>query len=249
MPETTIVALIGDVHANLPALEAILADVQGRGIDTIWNIGDFVGYGAFPDQVVERLNQPGVTSIIGNYDLKVLKFPKKKKKWKKSKHPDKFLAFQWAYENLSKQSRDALRSLPEEVRLEVHGRRILLTHASPGSKTEHLTPETPEGRLRRLAKIARADVAIFGHSHRPFVREAGGVVFVNTGSVGRPEGGDPRACYGVLRIGPDGLEVEHVRLEYDVDRAAEAIRSHDLPESFAQMIIQGRNLDDVESTE
>ena len=111
------IALIGDVHANLPALEAVLAHAHQQGVEAIWNLGDFLGYGAFPDEVVVRLRAEGALSIIGNYDLKVLKFPKRKEKWDKSKHPQKYLAFQWAYEHLSKESRKYLRSLPEEIQI------------------------------------------------------------------------------------------------------------------------------------
>ena len=74
------VALIGDVHANLPALEAVLADAHQHGVEAIWNVGDLVGYGAFPDEVVQILRQEEVLSIVGNYDIKVLKVKKKKKK-------------------------------------------------------------------------------------------------------------------------------------------------------------------------
>ena len=239
------VALIGDVHGNLPALEAVLADVARRRIATVWNIGDFVGYGAFPDEVVRRLRQPHIVNIAGNYDLKALKFPKKRKKWKKKKRAEKWLAFKWAYEHLSEESRRFLRSLPEDVRLEAEGRRILLTHASPAANDEHLGPDTPDERLRELAAMAGADVVVFGHSHRPFVRQIGDVWFINTGSVGRPEDGDPRACYATLAITPRSLRVAHHRVAFDVDRAANALREHGLPEAFAQMVLQGRNLDTI----
>jgi putative phosphoesterase len=247
------VALIGDVHANLPALEAVLAHIEEQGIDKIWNVGDFVGYGAFPDEVVRlfrkrETNEENVLSIVGNYDLKVLKFKKKKKKWQRKKDPDKYLAFEWAYENLSKKSRKYLRFLSQEIRLKVKGKRILLTHGSPASIEEPLTPETPEKRLRELAQTAKADVIICGHSHQPFVREVDGVWFINPGSVGRPDDGDPRACYAILDIGSEGIAVEHYRVEYDVARAVAAVRESELPEVFAQMILQGRPLDGTEVT-
>jgi hypothetical protein len=70
-------ALIGDVHANLPALETVLSHAKREGVETIWNVGDSVGYGAFPDEVVQRLQQEHAVSIVGNYDLKVLKFKRK----------------------------------------------------------------------------------------------------------------------------------------------------------------------------
>jgi putative phosphoesterase len=239
------VALIGDVHANLPALEAVLAHAHQRGVERIWNVGDFVGYGAFPDEVVRRLGQEHALSIVGNYDLKVLKFKKKQDKWRKSKHPVKFLAFQWAHDHLSRESRKHLRSLPREIRLQAEGLRILLTHGSPASDEEPLTPGTPEEHLRELARMADADVIICGHSHQPFAREVDGVWFINTGSVGRPDDGDPRACYAILQVGPELLQVRHYRVEYDVERAVAAIRERKLPEVFARMTLRGRNLDAV----
>jgi putative phosphoesterase len=239
------VALIGDVHANLPALEAVLAHAHDQGVDAIWNVGDFVGYGAFPNEVVQRLRKEDALSIVGNYDLKALQFKQKKKKWRKKKQPDKYRAFEWAYESLSKKSRKYLRFLSQEIRMKVKGKRILLTHGSPASDEEPLTPDTPEERLRELAHVAKADVIICGHSHQPFVREVDGVWFINTGSVGRPDDGDPRACYAILKIDSENIEVRHYRVEYDVEAAIAAIREHDLPEVFAQMTLQGRSLDAV----
>ncbi len=242
------VALIGDIHANLPALEAVLAHIHEQGLTKIWNVGDFVGYGAFPDEVVQRLRKTdafSIISIVGNYDLKVLQFKQKKAKWRKKKHPQKYLAFKWAYENLSKKSRKYLRFLSQEIRMKVKGYHILLTHGSPASNSEHLTPETPEKRLRELAQTAKADIIICGHSHQPFARQVDGVWFINTGSVGRPDDGDPRACYAILEIESDKIQVQHYRVEYDVERAVAAIRERKLPEPFAQMLLQGRNLDAV----
>ena len=245
-----IVALIGDIHANLPALEAVLAHASSRGVQAIWNIGDFVGYGPFPDEVVERVRQEGATSIIGNYDLKVLRFPEKRAKWSRSKKPQKFFAFQWAYEHLSLDNRAYLRSLPEQLRFEAAGYRVLLTHGSPDSNEEPLTPETPAERLRELAssaadELGRPDLIVCGHSHREFARQVEGIWFVNTGSDGRPDDGDPRACYAVKQLSPGYLNVEHFRLEYDLDRAVAAMHANGLPEAFARMLRAGRDLETV----
>jgi putative phosphoesterase len=239
------IALIGDVHANLPALEAVLAHADNLGAEAIWNVGDFVGYGAFPDEVVRRLRKRDAVSIIGNYDKKVLRFKKKKEKWRRSKRQEKFLAFQWAYNHLSKKSRKYLRSLPKEIRLEIAGKRVLLTHGSPISNEEPLTPHTPDDRLRELAEIAQADVIICGHSHQAFTRQVDGVWFINTGSVGRPDDGDPRAAYAILDIEADSLEAHHYRVAYEVEEAIAAIRQSEQPEAFAEMMLQGRSLDAV----
>ncbi|NQT86768.1 metallophosphoesterase, partial [bacterium] len=99
------VALIGDVHANLPALEAVLADAEARGAEAVWDVGDLTGYGAFPEEVVQRLRQPDILNIIGNYDQKVLKFEQKSEKWRRKKRHEKWLAFRFASQNLSEASR------------------------------------------------------------------------------------------------------------------------------------------------
>jgi putative phosphoesterase len=242
------IALIGDVHANLPALEAVLNHARQQKVEAIWNVGDFVGYGAFPNQVVERLRREQAVSIAGNYDLKVLRFTKKRKKWRKKKQLQKFLAFQWTHRTLTKKNHRYLRSLPGESELQVEGLRILLTHGSPASEDEHLTPDTPGERLRELASMVEADLVICGHSHRPFVRQVDGVCFINTGSVGRPDDGDPRACYAILHIQHSSArdrQLHHYRVAYDVGSAVAAIREHGLPEAFAQMTIQGYALDEV----
>jgi putative phosphoesterase len=186
---------------------------------------------------------------LGNYDGKVLAFKQKRNKWRKSKSPEKYLAFEWAYENLSKKNRKYLRFLTQEIRVKIKGRRILLVHGSPSSEKEHLYPDTPDKRLRQLAKAAKADIVVVGHSHQPFARQVDGVWFINTGSVGRPDDGDPRACYAILRFRGDEIQVEHHRVAYDVERTVAAIRKHKLPEDFAQMFIQGRNLDAVQKKE
>jgi putative phosphoesterase len=239
------VALIGDVHANLPALEAVLEHARQRDVDAFWNVGDFVGYGPFPNQVVKRLRKECVLSIIGNYDLKVLEIKRKKKKWRKKRDPLKIQAFLWAYKNLSKKSLRYLRSLPQELSFEWYGRQILLTHGSPASEEEALDPNTPEERFRELAQMAKVDVIICGHSHQPFTRQVDGVLFINTGSVGRPDDGDPRATYAIMQMLPDRIKVKHYRVQYDVEKAVAAIRKKKLPEEFAQMFIRGMSLDEL----
>ena len=234
--------LIGDVHANLPALKSVLEDASNREVSEIWNVGDLTGYGAFPDDVVRRLRKENAQSVVGNYDLKVLKVKEKKEEeeGEKKESPEDWNAIKWTYNNLSKKNRKYLKSLPEELRLEAGGKRILLTHRSP---LPEIGPETPDEKLREFALLADADVIIFGHSHRPFSRQVDGVWFINPGGAGRQDDGDPRASYAILWINP--FEVKHYRVDYDVEKAAAAIRENGLPEVFAQMTLQGLSPDAV----
>ncbi len=234
------IALIADIHANLQALESVLKHAREQGAVEIWNAGDIVGYGAFPDEVTKILKKEASRSIIGNYDQKVLRVSKKIDEWKNTKPEDKWKAFSWAYKKLSGESKNYLRSLPTEQRVKLRGSNVLIVHGSPLSVKEHVSPDTPPTRLRALARAAKSDVIICGHSHIPFVLELDGVYFVNPGSVGRPDDGDPRASYAIMRIKARGVQVTHYRVDYDIEKAVEAIRQHGLPDKFSKMLIKGR---------
>ncbi len=93
--------------------------------------------------------------------------------------------------------------------------------------------------------MAGTDIVVCGHSHQPFARTVANVLFINPGSVGRPDDGDPRACYAILEAVQAELHVQHYRLDYDLDRAVSAIRENKLPEAFSQMILKGHDLDTV----
>jgi putative phosphoesterase len=239
------VALIGDVHANLPALEAVLDHARQEGSEAIWNVGDLVGYGAFPEEVVQELQAQYALSTLGRYDRQVVRFMKRKEKWHRSKGLEEYLGLEWAYEQLSGQSRKHLRFLSREIRMQIRGRRVLLTHGSPGSEEDCLAADTPLKQLAKLAREAQADLILCGCSHEPFARSVEGVWFISPGSAGLPTDGDPRASYALLEAGPEEIQVVHHRLAYDVERLVAELRRHKLPEAFAQMFLQGRNLEAV----
>jgi putative phosphoesterase len=212
------IAALSDVHGNLPALEAVLADCKNHGVEQIWYLGDFVGYIPYPNEVIERLRNENVVSIIGNYDLKVLSFARNAQQWKKTKLPEKYSAFEWNYKALSPANRRYLQALPKERRIKIAGVSVLLTHGSPADNEEGIGSVMPAGRLNELAKIARADVVVCGHTHRPFKKREGGVLFVNAGSVGRPEG-DTRASYAILDFTYGRVTVRHYKVKYDTVKA------------------------------
>ena len=243
------IALLGDIHANLPALEATLCHAGQNGIDAVWNAGDLIGYGAFPNEVINLLRREKVTSIIGNYDVKILELDGGEKNGasRKSGILDQTGAMRWAYSSLSKENLSYLKSLPEKIRMIADDRRVLLIHGSPDSRTEYLDSRTPWRRLTEIAKTAGADIIISGHSHQPMAKKCGYVRFINTGSVGRPDDGDPRACYAILET-TGSIKVRHYRVRYDVDRAAAAIRRNRLPEEYAKMITMGHGLEYVTNT-
>lgn len=249
------VALISDIHGNLPALQAVVAHARSQSVLAIWNMGDSIGYGANPDRVLRLLQQEKVISIQGNFDRDVLRFHRKKTAWREKRRPEEFLAIYWADENISEPSRDYLAGLQENLRLRLGETRILLSHGSPASRKEKLSLDTPAKTFRDLSAKADAEIICCGHSHQAFYRKAKKSVFINPGSVGGQRDGDPRASYAVIELDPAmlvegtgrGHPIEFLpfRVEYDLERAVAEIRRRRLPEAFAQMFLQGRDLASV----
>jgi predicted phosphodiesterase len=155
----------------------------------------------------------------------------------------KKIALEFARKELAKSCEYYLYSLPRELRFEVSGKKLFVTHGSPQSIEEHVYHDSPVERLKVLADAAKTDVIIVGHSHDQFWRETGGFCFVNPGSVGRPGDGNPQTAYAILSFKP--FNVELIRLDYDVTVAAQALRKKALPESFAQMLLRGVSLETI----
>ena len=242
-------ALISDIHANLPALEAVLGDIERRGVDATYHIGDLVGYAPWPNEVVVKLRQLEIEGVAGNYDSTVATDYKHCGCKYEDPHQEELthLSYQWTRENVSPETRAFLGALP--FRLDVRpngghasGPTLILVHGTPTLNTLYWTEDRPDSFCTQMAKLAGAragDVIAFGHTHKPWHREVEGVHFVNTGSVGRPKDGDPRAGYVALTLGEGAPAVEFVRVEYEVERAMRGIRSSTLPDEFAEYLRTG----------
>lgn len=234
------IALFSDIHGNLPALETVLADIQGQKPDAVYCLGDLVGYGAFPNEVTARVQAESILTIMGNYDDGVgfdrdecgcaYRDPDEKVRGDRS--------LMWTRAHSTETTKAFLRSLLPELRLEPDGQRLLLVHGSPRKMNEYLFEDRAISSFQRLASSSNADIIAFGHTHKPYVKHVDGVMFLNIGSVGKPKDGDWRACYAILETSPT-LNATFRRLTYDVATAAEAIRQTELPEQFASDIETG----------
>ena len=240
------ILLIADIHGNLPALQAVLRHAQGEApIETILNMGDSVGYGPYPDEVVRAIQGAAFVNILGNYDKKVLSKSQREENWAQVSSPDKRQLFAWTYQALSKSSRKYLKTLPKFRELSLAGKSILMTHGSPASPTEHLLPDTPTERFAELAALAGTEIVLCGHSHQAFTIQAGETLFINPGSVGRPDDGLPLASYAILTLAGGAVDVEHYRIPYDLLAAVRRMRQTGLPPIFAEVLRQGLNYDDT----
>jgi putative phosphoesterase len=233
------VAVITDIHGNLAALEATLDWVDDRAIDRIYCGGDLVGYGPRPNEVCERIAARGIPAIYGNYDWAIARDEEDCRCAYVDKHDREIgqLSVDWTLEHTNRQSKDFMRELPFERRFELGAKRIRLVHGSPRKVNEYLFEDKPAKTFERIAAGADCDVLVFGHTHKPWVREYGGVLFVNCGSVGKPKDGDPRPGFAVLESNSTGIEVEVVRVTYDAEAVAAEMRDVGLPEELADNLV------------
>lgn len=234
------VAFFSDVHSNLPGLEAVLADAAAAGVDERYALGDFVGYAPWPNEVLQRLQAEGITSVMGNYD-EGTGFDKDECGCAYTNPIEKALgdqSFAWTKAHTSDANKAWLRSLPRETRFEVDGKRYLLVHGSPRRINEYLYEDKPDSTFARIAAGANADVIVRGHTHRPYDKTVGVACFINDGSTGKPKDGDPRACWAHLDTATGALEFR--RVEYAVEWTAQAILASDLPHEFAAQVREAR---------
>ncbi len=230
------VAVLSDVHGNLQAVQAIFEDAEKIGISQFLNAGDFIGFGANPNEVIEFLQSKNVFSVMGNFDLEVIEKAKGESKEKK-------IAVQFADNQVTNTCKGYLSTLPKVLRLKIAGKSVLVTHGSPDSINEHLYSDTSEEKLKKIAEEAKADFIITGHSHEQYKRDINGVIFLNPGSVGRPSDGNPQTAYAIVKFNPFSVALK--RLNYDVEAAADSMREKGLPESFSQMLLRGVPLEKV----
>lgn len=256
-------AIFSDIHGNIAALDAVLADIDARGVSERYCLGDLVGYGPEPGAVIERVRAMGVPTVRGNYDDGVgarsgdcgCHYATDEAR------SDGAASYAFTARALTDADKDWLAALPGEIRFEAEGVSVLLAHGSPRRINEYLLPDRTDDQLIRLAEDAEADLVCVGHVHIPYHRSlfsARGrhVHYVNSGSVGKPKDGDPRACWVEVAIGapaevdaaiPNDPATECAaggswvaasvhRVAYDVDDVARAVLAAGLPARLAEAL-------------
>ncbi len=234
---------ISDIHSNVEALKAVLADISQKGysLADVYCLGDLVGYGPRPNETLALLRQCGIVSVLGNYDEAVgfylpncgcnINSENEKLRTQNS--------LAWTANHTSDDHKEYLRELEEQISLELTGRRILLTHASPFAINEYVFENDLELQ-KEIASENDEDIVIFGHTHLPYYKSVGGKMFINVGSVGKPKDGDNRACYCILDL--DTVKAEFVRVRYDVEKVAKEIEESELLNVFAESLRKGRTV-------
>lgn len=239
------IAIISDVHGNFAALEAVMRDLDGLGCQTVYCLGDAVGYGGSPNECLNLLQARRARCILGNHDAVAAGLESSE-----GFNEEARAAVGWTTDALTPANAAFLRSLPERL-LTRHG--SLLVHGAPDDRDRYLWEEDElMAEAAALRRAGEAKVCFFGHTHVPVLAGEDEVLaddlarhpippgqgwLINPGSVGQPRDGDPRAAYAVWRTGK--AEIEFRRVVYDIGRAQGRIEQAGLPDYLAERLLCG----------
>lgn len=254
------IALFSDIHANLPALEAFFEDVEKREVDSIYCLGDLVGYNVWPNEVIEEIRKRNIPCIAGNYDFGIGRksddcgcaYKTEEEK------ANGAVSISLTNELISDKNRAYLRHLPAHIKVEFQlnekNLNLLLVHGSPRKINEYLFEDRAEKSLLRIMEKADADIMCFGHTHKPYHRILNSDVeknphyrhAINLGSVGKPKDGDIRGCYVILEINErstvldrESINLNFIRFKYDIEKAAKGVENSRLPDVYAENLRNG----------
>jgi predicted phosphodiesterase len=236
-----LIGCFSDIHGNLPALSAAVEDAERRGAELLYCAGDLTGYGPFPSEVCELLEERAITTISGNYDLKVLEMMRDSKRFEKKMKPLKWQILRWTGRHLNARARRYLAGLgATHCETLPDGVTLLMVHGSPVSNEDTIYPSiTARGLLWKLDG-RRPDILVCGHTHLPFARRIRGTLVVNCGSTGQPVDGDSRPPYALIRISKGAPPTARiVRFSYPVEKVTGVLSRTSLPSYLIEDFTKG----------
>ena len=240
---TTRIALLGGLYSNHVALDQALDDIDQRGADLVWCLGDLGGFGPHPDRTIERLRKAGVPCLRGNYDDSIGHDRADCACGYTDPRDNQFaqISYDYTAPRTSLEHKEWMRELPERARLEIAGRRLLLCHGSPRRVNEFLWESAcSDAFLERLCDTHEADVILCTHTGLHWHRALpSGHHVVNVGALGRPANdGRTEVWYATLELDGD-VRVEFRPLRYDHERLAHEMEDEALPPEFVETIRTG----------
>lgn len=228
------IAVISDIHANVYALIRLLEDIDDEKVDTVICLGDLVGYGPHPNEVISMIRRRHILCIKGNYDASVVD---NKYSYIRETYINSF-SLPWTVTELREENRIFLENLPSTLTLNVADKNILFVHGSPNKINEYLLSDNDS--TINVMNSLDADVLICGHTHIPGIKEFGNKVYINSGSVGKPKIGRPNITYCILNITKtDGMKVQIKEIPYAFKRIIKDMTMLDFPKELIQSIENG----------
>lgn len=228
------IAVISDIHGNLYALMRVLEDIEDKKVDTIICLGDLVGYGPHPNEVIAMIKRRNIICLKGNYDASVVD---ESFTYIRETRTNSF-SLPFTVDELRMANKFYLNSLPTSLTLEFEGKKVLFVHGSPSKINEYMLEEGDN--TASIMENLDADVLVCAHTHIPSVKKFGQKLFVNDGSVGKPKIGRPNPTYCVLDIEKDrDVKAQIFEIEYEVKRIIKDMTMLKFPESLIRSFETG----------
>lgn len=233
--------ILGDIHGNILALEKCYKFLKDEGCEAFYHVGDLVGFGPFPNECVDFIRAYEIPGARGNYDENTSYQSKDAgiDFGSFEEHAIYYETFLWTRDVLKPGSKSLLMDLPFDVTFKEGKHTFSLFHANPFDIYTAITEKRSEGFMKEVADYTHAKVNVFAHTHVPFYRVVDGIHFINVGAVGNPKDGDPRASCVIVDLNDD-IKVQIKRLEYDVQKVADAVKRTTLPPEIADRLLSGR---------
>lgn len=232
------IAIFSDIHGNKQALDKILQDIEKQRVEQIFCLGDLVGYGPRPNEVIETIREVDIPTVMGNYD-EGIGYDKGECGCAYVTDDEKFngrKSIEWTSSQVTQKNKEFLKNLEYQISFKTNRYNFLLVHGSPRKINEYLYEDRPEKSLTRMLETIDTDILVCGHTHKPYHRVVNGVHIINDGSVGKPKDGDPRACYVLITI-DNNVSVEFKRVNYPIKVVAKEIVEFGLPKVFAKELL------------
>lgn len=229
------IAILSDVHGNLYALKSVLKDIKNKNVDSIVCLGDLVGYGPFPNEVIKVIQGEDILNIIGNYDSAVV--------WNDIKYiqdneMNKNFALPWSVNEVTEGNNKYLKRLPDDIVMVDKGKVIKFVHGSNRAVNEYLKENSKEA--EESINEFKGNILVCGHTHIPYVKIYDNKMLINAGSIGKPKNGKPVSTYCILEVEEDKQNVEFVEVEYDYEKMAKAMEERGFPKELIEPIRTGR---------
>lgn len=234
-------AFISDIHGNAVALDAVLEDIKEKNVDKVFVLGDICYRGPEPQRAIDLVRDLDCEVIKGNADEWVVRGVQQ------GEVPDHALELMnkerdWIVSNLSHESVEYLRELPSQLNFEVEGVRIHAFHATPDSLFDVVPPDVSDEKVLEKLVTKEADLYLYAHIHKPYIRFINGKCIVNIGSVGLPFDGVSKASYCIVEINKGSIQTSNVRVSYDVQKVVDQYKNVEYPnaEMMSNVVLNGK---------
>lgn len=234
-------AFISDIHGNAIALDAVLKDIKEKNIDKVFVLGDICYRGPEPQRALDLVRELDCEVIKGNADEWVVRGVQK------GEVPDHAFELMnkerdWIVSHLSDESVEYLRELPSQLNFEVEGVRIHAFHATPDSLFDLVPSDASDERVLENLVTEEADLYIYAHIHKPYIRFINGKCIINIGSVGLPFDGVSMASYCIVEINKGKIQTSNIRVSYDVQKVVDQYNNVEYPnaEMMSNVVLNGK---------